>query len=118
MSQYPLMLEAVNQSIRAAAEMDALKPQDHALLEALRMLAINIDNVLQDDETTDVEKTKTMFLVPNLTNMLRDLGFTPAGRAVIAEKMAKLEALKPKEAPKKKGSAALKAQTAGLRAVK
>lgn len=114
--QYPSLIDAVNDAVRAAK--DEIKTQDIALIASCQAMALTMDEVLQDEESSSDDRLKVLWMMPNMINALRDLGFTPAGRAVIAERLAKLEALKPKAPERKKGSAALKSATrGGLKAV-
>lgn len=56
---------------------------DLALIEAGRATAKQIDGVLEHGDS--LERTKALYLLPHLMNVLKELGATPAARASIGK---------------------------------
>lgn len=53
---------------------------DGAIVAAGQSMADAIDDIIADPDATATEKTKALYLVPHLTNILRELLATPAAR--------------------------------------
>lgn len=72
------LVEAFEVSVSALGLADC----DAAAVEAGRVLALRIDSAVDSDDA--LLATKTLYLMPHLLNVLRELGATPASRGVIA----------------------------------
>nr|DAN91443.1 MAG TPA: hypothetical protein [Caudoviricetes sp.] len=71
-----------------------LEGEDSALVESGRAVAQQIDYVLAHG--TPSERTKSLYLIPHLTNTLRELGATPEARKAIST-LGETEVKKSKE---------------------
>lgn len=85
----------------ALATSDHVQDVDGALIEAGRTIARRVDEAIATGD--GLETTKTMYLLPHLTNVLRELLATPASRANVESatppkegKLAQLRAVQSK----------------------
>ncbi|TFD80704.1 hypothetical protein E3T54_02895 [Cryobacterium sp. Sr8] len=74
--------EAVDKSIEINRH---LLPEDAGLVSAARAVADRIDNAIATE--SGAELTKALYLVPHVTNLLREMLATPASR--LSAKVAK-----------------------------
>ena len=72
------LVEAVQATAKACEGLEA-GGADAALVRACLKIAEHVDNI--DRFGTAAEQTKARYLIPHLTNMLREMGATPAARA-------------------------------------
>lgn len=71
----------------SAATSDRLNPEwDHALLEAGRKIADRVDAAIASGDS--LEATKTLYLIPHMLNVLREMLATPSARAIAAARAA------------------------------
>lgn len=78
------LAEAFESSI---AELPNVTKADDALVASCRQVARQIDHAVAHG--TSLEATKAMYLLPHLWNGLRELGATPAARAVLEANLPK-----------------------------
>lgn len=72
------MREAFDRSASTAAE---VQPVDAALLEAGRKIADRVDEAVANGD--GLELTKTLYLLPHMVNVLREMLATPASRQAV-----------------------------------
>ena len=77
------MAEFENTSIRAAVDESIsinrqLAPEDAGLVAAARAVADRIDSAIANEQ--GAELTKALYLIPHVTNLLREMLATPAAR--------------------------------------
>ena len=87
------MIRFDDESIRAAVDRSIeinkqLMPEDAGLVAAARAVADRIDNAIATEE--GAELTKALYLIPHVTNLLREMLATPAARlgAKVAKEVA------------------------------
>ena len=72
------LIDAFTETVRAAEGLKA-DGLDAAIVEAGRTLCVTIDDVLETG--TALERTKALYLMPHLVNILREMEATPKARS-------------------------------------
>ena len=84
------LLGAYDGSVRANSKLDAAGV-DAAIIATGRAVAEQIDAVLTDPDATPYERTKALYLVPHLMNVLKEQEATPASRTAAAKVAATMK---------------------------
>lgn len=72
----------MRRAFEASLESLTLEPTDQALVESGRLLCDQLDATAASGDAATAQKT--LYLIPHLVNVLRDLGATPAAREAVA----------------------------------